>query len=92
MLGVLVSEGELAQVAADHVEFDFNNIEGLAIVNGNVISDHVRHDDGISEMGLDWGWLFTWLSILLSLLAFQIETIISVLYFTGEPTSLTGSE
>lgn len=92
MLCVLISEGELAQITADHVEFDFNNIEGLSIVNSNIVANHVGHDDGISEVSLDWGWFIAGLGIFLSLLALEVETIISVFDFTGETTSLTSSK
>ena len=92
VLSVLVGEGELAQVSADHVEFDFNNIESFSIVNSNVVTNHVGHDDSISQVGLNWSWFLTGLSIFLCFFALQVKPVISVLDFTSETTSLTSSE
>ena len=81
MLGVFISEGEFTQVPADHVEFDFHDVEGFAVVDSHEVAHHIWHDDGISKMGLDWGWLLTRLSVLFRLFAFHIETIVFVLDF-----------
>ena len=43
-------------------------------------------------MSLDCGWLLARLAVLLCLLAFIIQSVVSVLYFTGESSSLSGSE
>ena len=79
--GVLVSERELTQISADHVELDFNNVEGLSVVDSNEAADHFGHDDGISQVGLHRNWLLSWGSVGLGLLAFQVESVISVLDF-----------
>lgn len=92
VFSVLVSEGEFTQITSDHIEFDFNNIEGFSIVNGDVVADHIRHNDSISEMGLDWSWFLAGLGIFLSFLTLEVEPVISVLDFTSKTTSLTSSK
>ena len=52
--GPLVGEGELAEVASDHVELDFDVGENFAIVDCDLVADHLRHDDAVSEVGFDW--------------------------------------
>ena len=54
-----VGERELSEVAADHVEFDFDSIEDFAIVDCDLIADHLGHDNAISQMGFDGSWLLT---------------------------------
>jgi len=49
----LVGERELSEVATDHIEFDFDFLVLLAVVNSGNASDHFGDDQGISEMGLD---------------------------------------
>lgn len=61
----LVGDAELAEVAADHVELDLHIVEGLSVVNSNVVSDHLGHHNRISEVGLHWGWLLSGKSVLL---------------------------
>lgn len=77
--GVLVGQRELSEVAADHIEFDFDDVEGLTIVDGDEVSDHLGHDDGITEVGLDGGRLLARLGVGFRLLALQVEAIVSVL-------------
>ena len=79
--GRLVGEGELAQVASDHIEFDFDGVEGFAVVDSHKVADHLGHDDGISKVGFDGGGLLTGLGVLLCLLAFHIEPIVFMLDF-----------
>ena len=71
--GGLVGDGELAEVSSDHVELDLDVVEGLAVVDGHVGSDHLGEDDGIAQVGLDGHWLLTEGRILLALLALGIE-------------------
>lgn len=78
---VLISEGELSEISADHVEFDFDDVEGFAIVDCNIVPNHVGHDDGVPKVGFDGGWLLTGLCVLFSLFAFQVESIVSMLDF-----------
>ena len=55
----LVGNGELSKISADHIELDFNVIKALAIVDCDVVSNHLGKDDGISEVGLDWSGAFS---------------------------------
>lgn len=79
MAAGLVGEGELSEVAADHVELNFNVVESLAVVDGDVVADHFGEDDGIAQVGLDGGGLLSQLSVLLALLALRVQTDVSVL-------------
>ncbi len=74
-----VGEGELSQVASDHVELDFDVVEGLSVVDCDVVADHFGEDDGVAEVGLDGGGFFAELSVLLALLALGVEADVSVL-------------
>ena len=78
---VFVGEGELSEISADHIKFDFDNIEGLSIVNSYEAADHFGHDDSVSQVSLDGNWLLTWGSVGLSLLALQVQSVVSVLDF-----------
>jgi hypothetical protein len=75
----LVGEGELSEVAADHVELDFDVIEGFAVVDCDVVADHFGQDDGVAQVGLDGGGLLSQLRVLLALLALRVEADVSVL-------------
>lgn len=92
VLSVLVGEGELAKVSANHVEFDFNNVEGLAIVDCDVAAYHVGHYNSIPQVSLHWYWLLPGRRVLLGLLAFHVQTIVFVLDFAGEAAALPGPE
>ena len=61
-------------------------------MDSNIVSDHIGHNDGISEMSFNWSWLITGLCVLFCLFAFQVESIVSMLDFSGETTSLASSE
>jgi len=77
----LVGKGKLSQISSDHIEFDFDVVEGLAVVDCNVVTNHFGENDGISEMSLDRGGLFSQLSVLLRFFAFSVETNVSVFNF-----------
>lgn len=81
MLGVFVGEGELAKVAADHVELDLDDVESFAVVNSDVAAHHVGHYDGISQVCLDGHWLFSGRSVLLGLFAFHVQPVVFMLDF-----------
>jgi hypothetical protein len=36
----LVSDGKLSQISSDHVEFDFNVVEGFTVVDSDVVTNH----------------------------------------------------
>ena len=50
-------------------------------MDSNIVSDHIGHNDGISEMSFNWSWLITGLCVLFCLFAFQVESIVSMLDF-----------
>jgi hypothetical protein len=75
----LVGEGELSEVPADHVELDFDAVEGLAVVDSDVAAHHFGEDDGVAEVGLDGGGLLSGQCVLLALLALGVETDVFVL-------------
>ncbi len=77
----LVGERELTQIPANHIKLDFDVIEALAIVNSHKVSNHFGHDDSISEMSLDGGWLFSREHVLFGLLTLQVEPVVFVLNF-----------
>jgi hypothetical protein len=69
----LVGERKLAEISSDHVELNLNVVEGLAVVNCNIGTNHLWEDDGITEVSLDGDGLLTKRCVLLALLAFGIE-------------------
>lgn len=69
----LVGDGELSEVAADHVEPDLDVVEALTVVDGDVVADHFGHDDGVAEVSLDGGGLLSDDAVLLGLLALGVE-------------------
>jgi hypothetical protein len=79
VLAGLVGEGELAEVPADHVELDFDVVEALAVVDGDVAAHHFGQDDGVAEVGLDGDGLLSEWRVLLALLALRVEADVFVL-------------
>jgi hypothetical protein len=59
MLHRLVGKGELSKVVANHFRLDLNLVEGLAIVNSDDTSNHLRNNDHVAEMGPHRLWLLT---------------------------------
>jgi hypothetical protein len=43
-------------------------------------------------VSLDCGWFLTWLTVLLGLFALVVKSVVSVFDFSGESSSLSGSE
>jgi len=61
----LVSNGELAQVVANHLWFDLHLVEGLAVVHTRHAADHLRQNDHVAQVGLHHlGLLHGWLLLL----------------------------
>ena len=60
MLDRFIWNWELCQVMTNHLRFDFNLVESLAIVHSNNATNHLRYNDHIAEVGADWFWLLTW--------------------------------
>ena len=63
VLDRLVGDGELCEIVANHLRLDLNLVKGLAIVDTNNASNHLRDNDHVAEMGLHWLWLLTSRSI-----------------------------
>ena len=55
----LVTHGELSEVVTNHVRSDLIDVPVLATVAFHLSANHVRNDDGVSEMGSDSSWLFS---------------------------------
>lgn len=43
---------------AEITHLDFNSVEGLAVVDTDDATNHLRNDDHVTEVGLDTLWLF----------------------------------
>merc|ERR1712142_1099718 len=59
----LVGDAELAQVVSNHVRLDLHLVEDLSVVDTDHTSHHLRDDDDIPEVSLDYlrllqGWAF----------------------------------
>jgi len=52
MLDWLVGDRELAQIMTNHLGFDFNLVECFALVDSDDASDHLGHDDHVSQVRL----------------------------------------
>ncbi len=87
-----VWQGEFSQISSDHVEFDFNWVEELTVVNSDDASNHFWHNDAVSEMGFDYSGFLSGKTVLFSLNAFHVESVISMFNFSSESSSLPGSE
>ena len=81
VLGWLVGDCELAEISADHVKLDLNVSESFSSVDTHDVAHHLRHDDSVSKMSFDWGWLFSWLHISLGLPALIEEPGVLVFDF-----------
>lgn len=77
--GGLVGDGELTEISTHHIELDFDWDEALSVVDGHNVSDHLGHDNSITQVSLDGSWLFTWLHVLLGLAALDEEAVVLVL-------------
>jgi len=62
-----VGESEFGEVVTDHFTLNFDVLEGVTVVDGNDGSDHLGHDDHITEVGADGRGLLTDLGELLGL-------------------------
>ena len=63
VLDGLVADGKLSKVVPNHLRLDLNLVEGLAIVDTDDATNHLRHNDHVAEVGPDGLWLFTSRSI-----------------------------
>jgi hypothetical protein len=67
VLDRLVGQTELAQVVSDHLSLDFDLVERLAVVHTDDAADHLGDDDGVTQVGLNHGWLLQWRRLFLHL-------------------------
>lgn len=77
----LVCQREFSEISSDHVEFDFDNVVGFSVIDSNKVSNHIRHDNTIPQVGLYWGRLFTRLSVLFGFLTFKVESVVLMFDF-----------
>lgn len=59
MLDGFIRDGELSKIVANHLRFDLNLIESLAIVNSDDASNHLGNDDHVPQVGPYWFRLLT---------------------------------
>lgn len=90
--GWFVGQWELSEISADHVEFDLDWVESFTVVDSDKVSDHFGHDDTVSEMGFYEGRFLTGGCVLFGFFTFHVESVISMFNFSGESSSLSGSE
>ena len=83
---------EFTQISTNHIKLDFNRVEDFTVVDTDDISNHLWHNDTVSQMSLDSGWLFSRLTLFLWFFTFHVESVVSVFDFSGESSSLSGSE
>ena len=81
--GVLVGDSELSEVSSNHVEFDLNWLVVSSVVDTDESSDHIWHDDGVSESGLDELGLLTGFEVELALLNLLDELLVRSLDSVG---------
>jgi len=72
----LVSEGELGQEMTDHIGSNLDWVPVLSTVYINLRVAHLRHDDAVSQMGLDTLWLLSCWNIQLRFSQLLEESII----------------
>uniref|UniRef100_A0A2P2L4W6 40S ribosomal protein S15D n=1 Tax=Rhizophora mucronata TaxID=61149 RepID=A0A2P2L4W6_RHIMU len=77
---------------SNHFGLDFNLIEGLAIVDPNNTSNHLRYNNHIAQMSSDWFWLLARRSLPFSFAKFLDEGHGLPLQASLEPPAGTGME
>lgn len=63
----VLRDRELGQVVTNHLRSDLDLVEGLSVVDTDNASDHLRHDNHVTEMCLDDVGLLVGLGLLLGL-------------------------
>ena len=90
--GELIGHGEFSKISAYHVEFDIDIGEDLSGVDSHDGSDHLGHDDRVSQMGFYCFGLFPWLEVLLAVSDLHHQICVLVVQTSSESSSLTTSE
>ena len=88
----LVSHGEITEIFTNHVCLDFDGVPVLAGVDFADRSDHLGHDDSVTEMGLDRLGLLTIWRFLDGLGQLFNETVVTRVDSTSESPALSSLE
>jgi hypothetical protein len=92
VLNGLVGHGELSEVLTDHLSLDFTSGPVFSRVNFTNGADHLGHDDGVTEVGLDGLGLFTVGGVLDGGLKLLDESVVLGVHSVLEPPSLSRLE
>jgi hypothetical protein len=84
VLDRLVRDRKFSQIVAHHFRLDFHLVELLARVDTNDATNHLGHDDHVSQVCLDQVGLLVGLGVLLRLAEFLDQTHRSALQATVE--------
>ena len=79
--GRLVRQRKLTQVPPNHIELYFNIVKRLPVVYADEVPHHLRHHDGVPQVGLHGCGLFSGLSVLLGLFALEVEPVVFMFDF-----------
>ena len=88
----LVSHGVLTKVVTDHISSHLDGVPVLARVDFSDGTDHLGHDDAVSEMGLDGLGLLTVGTLLHGLDQSLDEAVVAGLDSASEASSLARAE
>lgn len=58
-----IGNGEFTKIVTDHFGFNFNIAKNFSVINTNNSSYHLWKNDEVSQVGLDWLWLFSKVSV-----------------------------
>ena len=92
VLDGLVGHGVLGEVRANHLGLDLDGGPVLSGVNLADGSDHLGHDDGVTEVSLDGLGLISVSGVLDGGLKLLDEPVVLGVHTVLEPTTLTGLE
>ena len=87
-----VSNGELTQIETNEIRLDLNVDECLSVVNTDDGTNHLRENDGVTEVSSNRDWLLTIRAFLLGLSELLDQSHRSSLDTSGELSSLSGIE
>ena len=92
MTNGLVSHGVLTEVVTNHVSSDFDGVPVFTRVDFANGTNHLGHDDGVSEVRLDWSGLLTVRGVLDRLSQLLDETVVTGVDSASESSACSGSE